>query len=410
MNQAKTINLKEIYLKILFWSVSIYLFVWNISPILTMNSASLKSNIFKISLFSSVTFFFLLVIKYGKFNRFGVFPFFIIFFFTIYSLRIIYTGNFTEIDIKAALTIYNRVYAYIVPFIILVAISFNNWIYISKTILRMTIFFSLLIPLAFLYSRDEFGKSLENILVILVGFSLLISRNYIVGNKKKIIIAAFWILLFLVAVLWGRRGRTLSLIYYYIASAIILIRFGHLSKQWKVFYKISTLIIFIIVIFIVFTFQEQIYVLQRGFDNQAYEGSRGLVFESFFQDFRSFDDYVFGRGLGANVYRGMDKQEFANSVENGWLTLLLQGGLIYVTPILIIFLRVIYLGFFKSSNVFSKILSTIVMINILDMLASDFAGLTVSYILVWMATGSLLSKEFRNYPEEYFIKAFRSKL
>lgn len=100
------------------------------------------------------------------------------------------------------------------------------------------------------------------------------------------------------------------------------------------------------------------------------------VFKVFIKDFGYFD-YLVGRGIDGLYYDFMKYWNFVNddyrevnyriNIENGFLYMIMKGGLIYLVIFLLIFLCVLYLGFFRFKNFLVKGFVFYLMIYLFDM-------------------------------------------
>jgi hypothetical protein len=147
------------------------------------------------------------------------------------------------------------------------------------------------------------------------------------------------------------------------------------------------------------------YVFQRGFDTASLEASRERVFEDFFIDFSGTNEWLFGRGLDGDILRTITEEGTGKLIENGFLTVILKGGLFYLIPMLIIMLKACYLGFFKSNNDLGKALAALVFIQIISMMMHGLPEYSSHYVLVWVAVAGCFSSAVREPDnEEVFLK------
>lgn len=140
----------------------------------------------------------------------------------------------------------------------------------------------------------------------------------------------------------------------------------------------------------------QLSVIQRGFDEDAWDESRGLVLLDFFEDFVSTKDWVLGRGLNGEVKRTISDSGFGNSVENGYLHVVLKAGNLYFFFILYFFLRAFYLGWFKSNNDFTKAFAALLLIHLFGLIGFNIPEFAHRYILLWVSVPICFSVYYRN--------------
>jgi hypothetical protein len=314
---------------------------------------------------------------------------FLVVFFLVYGAFVVFRTGYTAIDVKQAVLNYNNIYVYILtPYVLSYGALIDSDAH-GEVLFKLLRKIWWLVGLILIFTYEEIGKAIENAMFFLVSFGFIYALFY--ENRKFwrwVFTITFLILTYYISVEWGRRGRTVHMGLVFVAALFELIRANRSAvlrrRSW--FY----LILGAGVSFLVYTYAENIYALTRGFDSKAVEESRGYVFENFFQSFKTNWDYVFGFGLNGKALRGLGDIDYANNVENGWLTLLFQAGLIYTIPLLFLFLRASYIGF-TSKVLMNRIMGYLIFIFLIDMLASDFAGLSPSYLFVLLATGSLLN-------------------
>jgi hypothetical protein len=315
----------------------------------------------------------------------------LIFFFLIYGAFVIFRNSYTVIDLKQAVLNYNNIYVYILtPYILSYGSLINNDTH-GKVLFKLIKKIWWMVGLVLFFTYEEIGKSIENAMFFLVSFGFIYALFY--ENRKLwrwIFTLTFLILTFYISVEWGRRGRTVHMVLVFVATLFELLRSNQsaIIRHRRRFY----LILGAVATFLVYWYADRIYALSRGFDSEAFEVSRGYVFENFFKSFKSKWDYIFGFGLNGKAYRGLEDAEYANNVENGWLTLLFQAGLIYTIPLLFLFLRASFFAF-TSKLLIDRIMGYLIFIFLIDMFASDFAGMSPSYLFVLLAASSLLNRK-----------------
>jgi predicted membrane protein len=142
----------------------------------------------------------------------------------------------------------------------------------------------------------------------------------------------------------------------------------------------------------------------------GFEESRSRVFTDFFEDFNSSSDWLFGRGLEGTVRRTIMEEGISNTIENGFLFLILKGGLIYTALFVVILLRASYLGVFKSKNDIVKALASLIFIHVVMMLYFNLPDYSTRYVLIWIFASVCFTPEMRNLSNEEVHYAINSKL
>lgn len=258
-------------------------------------------------------------------------------------------------------------------------------------------------------SVQNLHENLHRIWIFDIGSSFLLLTAHI--SKKRsvsIFILLYIVLMLILSVLWGRRGMLIEYLLLIIFMIIIRIRspFIRATSRMKIFLSILAFAFFLIMFGSLF---ESTFVFQRGFTLEAFNESRGLVIEDFLIDFSSTSNWIFGRGIDGSILRTIDINSGSETlIENGFLTIILKGGLLYLIPFIIIFLRAIYLGFFSSRNDLAKSLATILLIHLIIMFTFNLPDYSSKYIFVWVAVSACFNPGIRNITNEELAEAFNS--
>lgn len=310
------------------------------------------------------------------------------------------------------------------------SIHFNDFFYIQRVMGQRFFYLPYLLPIILLYTRFdvEFFSFFVKVASALIGISILI-QFYVMGfnlgdgmyeplhriglfdlgsgivlltahlSKKRqvsyVIVLYFIASIFLYAH-FGRRGLFLESILFIIVMIAIRLKSSVLEiKERMIVY--FYLLLFGVFVFVLFEpVISSTFIFQRGFDESALEASRGRVFSDFFADFVMTTDWVFGRGLDGHILRTIALDETEQLIENGFLTILLKGGLFYLVPMLLIMLRACYLGLFKSNNDLAKALASVVIIYLVSMIMFGLPDYSSHYVMVWVSIAACLSSAIRN--------------
>ena len=140
--------------------------------------------------------------------------------------------------------------------------------------------------------------------------------------------------------------------------------------------------------------------------------TRTMVFEDFAIDFSKWPDLLFGRGALGTTYspRFITLQELYNEnenvfrfpyghrleVESGYLQIILKTGLLGLIPLVIIGLRAMFLGFYRTKNNLTIICAFIVLERLILMYPFGLPAYSIDYILFWLCIGACLSKKIRS--------------
>lgn len=256
--------------------------------------------------------------------------------------------------------------------------------------------------------RMHWFEQTSRIFIFDIGSGFLLLTSHLARRKYVSYLAIFYIVCFIF--LWtfyGRRGMLVEYSMLLIMMVIIRIRSGLLTRADRMKIYFSGLILIILLIGLGYLVTET-YVFQRGFNKSAFEESRGLVFEDFFADFTTAKDWIIGRGLLGTVSRSILNNADASFIENGFLNIMLKGGLVYALPFIIILLRASYLGIFKSNNELCSALGFLILIHVIMMGSFNLPDYSPKYIMIWISASSLYDIRFRSLNNEEVFKSLNA--
>jgi hypothetical protein len=130
------------------------------------------------------------------------------------------------------------------------------------------------------------------------------------------------------------------------------------------------------------------------------------------------DHMVFGKGMNGTYYYPMEEteqddgiiypeEEYRNNIENGYLQLLLTGGIVHVVLFLLILLPAAINGIFRSQNQFSMAAGVMVLLWLIDMCIYGLPTLSFHYILVWICVGICYKTSIRNKTNDEIRSEFQ---
>lgn len=238
----------------------------------------------------------------------------------------------------------------------------------------------------------------------------LLFTSHIVRKKYIFYFAlCYYLLWILLWSLYGRRGMLVNSIFILLFMLTIRYRSIFLTFTDRLKMVVSAFMFALLFLAYGYLFTST-YVFQRGFNLDAVEQSRGTVFEAFFYDFKSFSDWILGRGLDGTVLRSFNTYNQFSSIENGFLTILLKGGLLYSIPFVIILLRASFLGFFRSRNDLAKALGSIIFIHVIMMVSFNLPEYSTYYILVWISVSACFTPSIRNCSNKEVYRVINSRI
>lgn len=297
---------------------------------------------------------------------------------------------------------------YLLPLIILFVrfdLKFFSALFNIASLLMIPVLFILLYTLLFDLDQKKWVEQFEriNMFNLASGFILLTAH---ISKKRYIsrIIIIYYILFIVLSLIYGRRGGVISCLL--ILAIMIFLRLR--SPLYNIKYRIKLYLAGILIFMLVMAFGYIIkssYAFERGFSKEGFQESRGEVFTDFFNDFTSTGDWLFGRGIQGRVYRSIYAGGTLDIVEQGFLTVILRGGLVYLIPFVLIFLRASWLGYFRSKNDMVKALAILVFLHLALMFYFNLPDYSTYYIFIWISITACFNKRMRNYSNDDIYKA-----
>lgn len=318
-------------------------------------------------------------------------------------------------------------------------INFNDLFYLQRVFAQRFFFIPYILPLLILFTRFDIkfftvyfklGSALITISLILqllviftgmdriswfeqtsrififdIGSGLILLTAHLHSKKyiSYIIICYFVIYIFLWSY-FGRRGMIIEYVLMLLMMLIMRIKSPLLCRHDRMKIYFFGLLFILLIIGFGYLFSNT-YAFQRGFTRSAFEESRGLVIIDFFNDFSTIQDWVIGRGLLGTVSRSILGYEEAGFIENGFLNILLKGGMVYAIPFILIMLRACYLGFYRTSNELTKALSLIIFVHLIMMSYFNLPDYSPKYILTWIAVAACYNTQLRDTSNTDLIRA-----
>ena len=318
-----------------------------------------------------------------------------------------------------------------------VAVNFNDVFYIQRVFGQRYFFLPYMLPLVILYTRFEvkyfayilkhaapllilsvgvqifvlgfhLGRDmyepLHRVLLFDLGSSLLLLTAHLSDRKYvSYLTVAYFVLAIMLYASFGRRGLFLEAILLLFAMMLLRIKSSRSNVNDRMVLYLALIMMVMVVMVLFEPVLSSVFIFQRGFSQDALDASRGQVFADFFFDFRGWQDWIFGRGLDGHILRTIAEDETEQLIENGFLTILLKGGLLYLVPMVLIMFRACFLGFFRSNNDLSKALATIVIVQVVSMVLFGLPDYSTQYVLVWIAIGTCHSKIVRQMDNEELV-------
>ena len=349
------------------------------------------------------------------------------------GIRFAFLGEFGEIT-------------YLAPLLALMSVRLDSLYYLKKIAIVFCVIFFVLAILnreQILFGLVAQGKtelldfngeeiSVRNIIrAASPGFGLIVLMlfcfNYIKG-KAKVLLPASIILSFIGNAIGGGRGTTAFSLVYLLLFIYIVFKYpinGGEKLKVKRSNKLFRVALFVIIIVAsvwgINYLYEQTHIFDvlmnhafggKELDSGSWNDNRGTITKDFYADFNSdFFAWIWGRGANGAFHTLYDYSGGQRVyMEWGYLYLVLKGGIIYLFLFVFCLLHGAYVGYFRSNNAFSKALSFMCLILVLNLISTGAEPqYSMLYVLSWMCFGLVERKEVRSLSDSEIYNFFNIK-
>lgn len=340
--------------------------------------------IFSIMVFSYSCYQLLLNFKFEN----SYFKFFFLIFLLYEAFLIIRGLSFTYDDIKSYILASFIFWPFFIPLFVFFDKRLSTIGHLIKWLYYLGMFFLIIFLVLPKLLLNRVTAELMVSSVYVCGFILLNARY--LSNRR----VTFTFLLMLVSLLSltyvARRNGIVTV------SGFILA--GYFVNMW---YKSKTLIyryfpiVVICTVVLMVSLSSVTSTLSSKLQLRITEDTRSTLFRSFFYEMRNY--MTFGKGMSGSYYFPMEEDVledvtesatvYRHVIENGYLQLLLTGGIVHIALIILVLLPAAILGIFKSSNQFTMACGVAIFLWILDMFIYGLPRLSLHYILIWICVG-----------------------
>jgi len=331
-------------------------------------------------------------------------------FFT-YEIIIVARGmptNYT--NIKELVQMDYLFWVYLIPLFIFFDKSLLTLSWLMNAIYFLGIFFlAMCIIKPSLITERATAENFIHPFVFACGF-LLLNARYLPRAKKVVAFLALAIGVFSFVFL-ARRNGIVSYGSLIIAAVALNARYLSASRLFKIF----PVIVCIIAIALLSTDAVPTSFTDK-LSNRLTEDSRTGIFDYFFSGMK--DNEVFGKGMQGEFYypQGGTSEDgearetifYRKGIENGYLQLYLNGGIVYIVLFGLVLLPAVFLGIFRSSNQLTQAAGIVVFLWLIDMAIFGLPRLTLEYILVWICAGICYKTSLRETPDEEISDYFKN--
>lgn len=103
--------------------------------------------------------------------------------------------------------------------------------------------------------------------------------------------------------------------------------------------------------------------------------------------------WIIGKGINASYMLGT--MAVRSNIENGFMHLILRGGIVHLVLYVCILLRAAYLGYFKSNNLLSKAMAAMCFLRLYSLFIFGLPMVVLEFLMVWHFIRLLNTNEFR---------------
>lgn len=294
---------------------------------------------------------------------------------------------------------------YIAPMIVLFPQDFQVYKKIFTVIFSLGILF-LLLSAFFIQSLLYYGDNPVSLGLVeqLASFSIpagfILMTSYYHSRKRNLISVGILLLSLFFAVVRARRG--LIFIISSVVSFSFLLNFLYSKK------KIVLIYLTIMALVLSALFASHLYkasnnrilgfLLERGT-----EDTRSNVELCFYDDMKT-DDWIFGKGANGQYFcPNIEENQITNYrsiIETGYLQIILKGGIISLSLLLLIMIPACIKGLFFSRNILSKAAGIWIFLFLLKLYPQTAISFDLSYLLVWISVGICLSRDIGKVPDK----------
>lgn len=314
-----------------------------------------------------------------------------------WQLSVVIRGFIFEVEyIKTSLLdAWFGIFIYFVPLMLLFPKKIASYKKIFNVIVILAgfyLFFDLIFIKELLYPYG--GNRLAQALVEYFSRNLSIPCGLILltylyhTNKKNLFSLSIVILTFLFAAIRARR----SLMFMTMTLLVISYLVFYFSNRGK----IMKIVFSVILVLSMGMYGAYIYSLQKSgvfglLTSRMHEDTRTGVVNSFYRDMNT-TDWLIGRGVNGQYFcPGIDEGNRITTyrivIETGYLQIILKGGIISLTLLLLIAIPAMIKGFFQSKNLLSKGAAIWILWFLLMLYSSVGNAFILSYLLFWISIG-----------------------
>lgn len=260
-------------------------------------------------------------------------------------------------------------------------------------------------------------RALTNAIFIGSGFFIFFSFCFqLIRGKMKWLFPITMIIVFLCTVAGAGRGDSLILILQILIFFYICFKYPYISKNVS---KGSTLKLLIVLLFVIFGLVYLVlktdyftFLLNRLFEDGNTGSFAKSGREEFMQDMLNDFDWnpffwLFGKGINGAYEACSDGGYMRDTIEWGFMQLILKGGVFYLVTYCFVLLRTAYLGILKSNNLVCKSFGFMCLIRVVELITFGHPSISVEFFFVWLGVGFVRNRFFRIMNNDSIIQMFK---
>lgn len=244
----------------------------------------------------------------------------------------------------------------------------------------------------------------------IMGAALILMTSKYHTTRQQWIAAAALILGFLVATITARRNLMMTTMLYMLGGGyMILFRGKKIARSTQIFVLMSGVTAALLAAMVFLLNSNGVFAKIAG---RAGDNTRDYVFLLFFWDMLQTPlDMILGRGIrGAYECRGVDGNgnEMRSAVENGYLQLMLKGGIIYIVAYVTLFITAIRQAW-HSTNQLCRASIIVLCIQLFDMLPFGLHAVNLKTFMIWMCASICLCSSLWSKSDDEILDLLTTK-
>ena len=241
-------------------------------------------------------------------------------------------------------------------------------------------------------------------LFMMMGFLMYIPS--FIDKKRYRFVWLCWGVAFFCAAMGGRRGTCVTLILMAFFSFYFYVNRRRGSATWFK-YAFLLVAVFTVAYYVYSSFSGMFELMANRIDTD----SRSEVFLGFWTDMGAGFDWIWGRGLNGQYYCPMNQNGtyvlYRNAVENGYLYLILVGGVFFLLLYIIVLLKAAIKGFFHSNNQLTKAFAAAILVSLFNLIPFGVPECSITFFVVWVGVAICSSPYYRGMTDNEIRQLFR---